>query len=157
MRLSIHLLGLLLCLITLSGQAMAQSRVIIRDAEIEGTVKKWAAPIIRAAGLQPTDVKIIFVQNEAVNAFVAGGPNIFIHTGLIEKAETPEELLGVIAHEVGHIHGGHLTRTAAVANRLSYEMLLGTVLGGAAAILAGNLGQWRQQPRRHRQQQPISS
>lgn len=140
MRLSIHLLGLLLCLITLSGQAMAQSRVIIRDAEIEGTVKKWAAPIIRAAGLQPTDVKIIFVQNEAVNAFVAGGPNIFIHTGLIEKAETPEELLGVIAHEVGHIHGGHLTRTAAVANRLSYEMLLGTVLGGAAAILAGEPG-----------------
>ncbi|MES2728600.1 MAG: M48 family metalloprotease [Pseudomonadota bacterium] len=133
-------LFLLVSILLTPAFAQAQGRIIIRDAEIEGTIKAWAKPIIEAAGLQPSDVKIILVQNEAVNAFVAGGPNIFIHSGLIEKANTPSELLGVIAHEIGHITGGHITRTAAVANRLSYEVLAATILGGAAAILSGEPG-----------------
>ncbi len=140
MNLSIRLVLILTWLLIWPTQTWAQGRIIIRDAELEGTIKQWVAPIIRAAGLQPDEVNIIFVQDESVNAFVAGGPNIFIHTGLIEKADRPEELLGVIAHELGHIHGGHITRTAAVANRLSYEVMLATVLGGAAAILSGEPG-----------------
>lgn len=111
---------------------------IIRDAEMEEAIKSWTAPIIRAAGMQPEQVKFIFVQSDDINAFVAGGANVFIYTGLIDKTETPLELLGVIAHEIGHIQGGHLTRSAALGENLSYEVLLGTLLGGAAAILSGD-------------------
>ena len=138
--------NLLLSLLTipallLSGvasPAAAQGLNVIRDAEMEDAVKQWTAPIIRAAGMQPDQIKFIFVQSDEINAFVAGGANVFIYTGLIDKTDSPLELLGVIAHEIGHIKGGHLTRSAALGENLSYEMILGAILGGAAAVLSGD-------------------
>lgn len=111
---------------------------IIRDVEIETALKEWAAPLIKAAGLEKDAVNIILVQSDQVNAFVAGGPNIFIYTGLLEKTETPGEVIGVIAHELGHIAGGHLISSAQAMKYASYESILGTVLGIGAAILTGN-------------------
>lgn len=113
---------------------------IIRDAEIEGIVKSWALPIFRAAGLDPDTVKIILVQSPDVNAFVAGGANIFVYTGLIELTENPGELIGVLAHEIGHISGGHLIRTRDALERASYESIVGTILGIGAAIASGESG-----------------
>ncbi len=112
--------------------------IIIRDTEIENIIKEWTAPILRAAGLTHQNINIILVQSPQLNAFVAGGANIFLFTGLIERTDNPGELIGVFAHELGHISGGHLINTFAAAERASFESILGMVLGIGAAIASGN-------------------
>ncbi len=112
--------------------------VLIRDAEIERMLEEWSSPVIRAAGLDPVSVKIILVQNSDMNAFVAGGQNIFLYTGLLTKTENPSEVLGVIAHELGHIAGGHLARGRVQMERASYETMLGTLLGVGVAVATGS-------------------
>lgn len=122
--------------------AMAQGNnvVIIRDVEIEESLKEWANPLLKAAGLNPASVDIIIVQSPQINAFVAGGQNIFLYTGLLMKTENPEEILGVMAHEMGHIAGGHLVATRAAMERASYESILGGIIGLGAAIASGKGG-----------------
>lgn len=113
---------------------------VVRDTEIEAILKEWSDPLIRAAGLRPGAVNLILVQSDAVNAFVAGGPNIFIFTGLLEKSENAGEVAGVIAHELGHISGGHLIRMRQAYENASYESLLGALLGIGVAIATGEGG-----------------
>jgi predicted Zn-dependent protease len=136
-----HLLHLFVFVMILVGAAgpvwAAEPRIIIRDAEIETALKSWTRPIILAAGLDPDVVKIILVQSPDINAFVAGGQNIFIYTGLIDKSENAGEVVGVIAHELGHIAGGHLIRTRDQMENASYEAMVGTILGLGAAIVTG--------------------
>jgi predicted Zn-dependent protease len=114
--------------------AMAQS--LIRDAEIEADLRRIADPLFLAAGLDPASVRVFVVNDPSLNAFVAGGQNLFIHTGLIRRAETPEQLAGVIAHETGHISGGHLSRLRDAVGQANTEAIIGALLG-AAAIVAG--------------------
>ncbi len=109
---------------------------LIRDAEIEHTLRLYADPIFAQAGLEPQNVRIFIVQDDAINAFVAGGANLFLHTGLIKAARDPGMLLGVIAHETGHIAGGHLARGAEQLKDAQLGVILGYVLG-AAAVAAG--------------------
>lgn len=115
----------------------AQGLSIIRDTEIEATLESWAEPVLKAADLTPEQVRIILVDSDSVNAFVAGGANIFIYSGLIEKADYPEEVTGVIAHEIGHIAGGHLIANRRAIQRATYQSILATALGIGAAILTG--------------------
>ncbi|PJB71369.1 MAG: peptidase M48 family protein [Alphaproteobacteria bacterium CG_4_9_14_3_um_filter_47_13] len=117
--------------------AQSGNPTLIRDTEIENTLKKWSEPVIKAAGLSPDAVKFILVQDNNINAFVAGGPNIFIFTGLITRSESTAEIIGVIAHELGHIRGGHLVRARGAMQNASYESLIGTILGLGAAVLTG--------------------
>lgn len=125
----------------LAQPAQASSITIIRDTEIETTLREWTNPILQAAGLNPKAVDIILVQSPELNAFVAGGSNIFLYTGLIAAAKEPGELLGVIAHETGHIAGGHLIRGREARERASYESILASILGiGAAALGGGDAG-----------------
>lgn len=119
-----------------SGARAQNGPVIIRDTEIENVLKDWLKPLQKVSGVG--DVNIILVQSNQVNAFVAGGKNIFIYTGLIEKTEDPGELIGVMAHELGHIAGGHLIAGREAMERASYESILGAVLGIGAAIVSGN-------------------
>lgn len=121
---------------------MAQGRglSLVRDTEIETYLRAWGTPVFKAAGLNPDAVNMILVQSGDVNAFVAGGSNIFFYTGLIEKTETVGELIGVLAHETGHIAGGHLISTRQAMERASYESIVGTILGVGAAIASGNSG-----------------
>ncbi len=121
-------------------QAHAQNPTIIRDTEIETTLKGWMEPLLRAANMAPGSVNLIIVQSPQINAFVAGGANIFLYTGLIEKAETAEELIGVLAHELGHVSAGHLLGRRRALERASYESILGIALGIGAAIASGNAG-----------------
>ena len=114
--------------------------IIIRDTEIENIFKEWMEPLLKAADIGTENVNLVLVQSSQVNAFVAGGSNIFVYTGLIEKTENPIELIGVLAHELGHISGGHLISTRAAFKRASYESILGMVLGIGAAIATGNTG-----------------
>lgn len=113
---------------------------IIRDSEIESYFKEWSAPLLKSAQIPNGSVNVILVQSNQMNAFVAGGANIFFYTGLIEKTDGPGELMGVFAHELGHIAGGHLVSTRDALERASYESILGTVIGIGAAVLSGNGG-----------------
>jgi predicted Zn-dependent protease len=114
--------------------AAAQS--ILRDAETEAMFKDISRPIVAAAGLRPDDVQIVLIQDKSINAFVAGGQIVYIHSGLIAAADNANEVQGVIAHEVGHITGGHVITIQQGAKVATGIMLLSLVLG-AAAMAAG--------------------
>jgi predicted Zn-dependent protease len=122
-------------------QAFAASDRIslIRDAEIEATIRSYAAPLLGAAGIDVNAVKVHLVNDDRVNAFVAGGMNLFINTGLLQLSETPNVVIGVIAHEIGHIEGGHLIRRQEALENATAETILATVLG-AMVIAAGGGG-----------------
>lgn len=122
------------------AKANKQGHIIIRDTEIENTLRRWSEPVIKAAGLEPSAINFILIQNNDLNAFVAGGPNIFIYTGLLTSSDNAGEIIGVIAHELGHIRGGHLVRTRRAIENAGYETMLGTLLGIGAAIATGNGG-----------------
>ncbi|SJZ56593.1 Putative Zn-dependent protease, contains TPR repeats [Enhydrobacter aerosaccus] len=112
---------------------------LVRDAEIEDTIRTFLTPIWRVAGLDPEAVQIMIVQDNSLNAFVAGGQRIFINTGLLMRTETPNQLIGVLAHETGHIAGGHLARQQEELRKLSTMQILEMLLGGAA-IAGGAMG-----------------
>ena len=123
------------------GAAKAQQNQrlnLIRDAEIESTIRTLVVPIWRAAGLDPNSVEIMIVQDHSLNAFVAAGQRIFLNTGLIMRTETPNQLIGVLAHESGHIAGGHLARMQEELRSLTTLQILEAILGGGA-MAAGAL------------------
>jgi predicted Zn-dependent protease len=126
----------ILIVVCASASLKANAFSIIRDAEIENTIALFAKPVFEAAGLTADHIQIYLVNDDQLNAFVAGGQKLFIHTGLLQKSRTPEQVIGVIAHETGHIAGGHLARLKQKLEKVSPEAILGYVLGGAA-ILAG--------------------
>ena len=101
-------------------------------------------PIWRVAGLDPSAVEIMIVQDGTLNAFVAGGQRIFINTGLLMRTERPNQLIGVLAHETGHIAGGHLARAQEEMEKLSTLQILEALLGAGAmagsAVGGGSVG-----------------
>jgi len=115
--------------------ASAQSRSvpIVRDAEIEALVTDYARPILQAAGLQKSGVDIVLVNDPSFNAFVAGR-RIFVNTGALMAAETPNEIIGVIAHEAGHIAGGHQQRLREQIARAQTTAVVAGLLGIGAAV-----------------------
>lgn len=112
---------------------------LIRDAEIENTLAVYSRPIFQAADIAPETVRILIVASQEVNAYVAGGLNIFINTGLIRETKNPGMLIGVIAHETGHISGAHLSQFQEKASSAMLGGMIGAVVGAAAA--AGGAGQ----------------
>jgi predicted Zn-dependent protease len=132
----------LILLLGVFSATPAQARVsLIRDAEIEQTLRLYSDPVFKQAGLAPQSIRIFIVNDPSINAFVAGGQNMFIHTGLLQTADTPEMLIGVIAHETGHIAGGHLAQGAEKLRNAQLGTLLSYILGAAAAVGgAGDVG-----------------
>ncbi|KAB7740524.1 M48 family metalloprotease [Parvibaculum sedimenti] len=121
--------------------ALADGISLVRDAETENMVREYALPIWRAAGLNPSSVRVYLVQDDTINAFVAAGQRLFLNTGLITQVDTPLELTGVIAHETGHMAGGHLVRGTEAMDKLSMPMIASMILGvGAMAAGAGDAG-----------------
>ena len=108
--------------------AKAQNISLIQDAEIELYIRSWVDPILKVAGLTPNSVNIYIVNDKSINAFVAGGQNIFINTGLILAAKEVNALIGVLAHEIGHIAGGHLNRTVNSMKRAQETVTIATIL-----------------------------
>lgn len=121
----------------LAGRDAAGAK-LIRDTEVENTIRTFGAPLFEAAGLQPSDVRIFIISDNSINAFVAGGMNLFINTGLLLRARNAGELNGVIAHETGHIEGGHLSRIGGRIKTGSTAALVATVLGVLTAIATGS-------------------
>jgi len=122
--------------LAIADTATAQS--FIRDTEIEADIRVMVAPIWKAAGLEPSALHIYLIEDKQLNSFVAGGQNEFINTGLIMRAATPNQLVGVLAHETGHIAGGHLSRSQEAMRNASIEGIIATVLGAAAAVVGRN-------------------
>ena len=118
----------------LAWAAPAHAVGLIRDAEIEATIRAIADPIFTAARLDPESIDVYIVNDPVLNAFVAGGQNLFINTGLILRTDGPDQLAGVIAHETGHIAGGHLSRTLEAQKNAGISTIAGALLGAAAAV-----------------------
>ncbi|WP_407673640.1 M48 family metalloprotease [Nitratireductor rhodophyticola] len=114
--------------------AFAQSRVtVVRDAEIEALISEYAQPILKAAGLSRSGIDIVLVNNRSFNAFV-DGRRIFIHTGALTDAETPNEVIGVLAHEAGHIAGGHQERLRQQLQRAQTMAIVSALIGIGAGV-----------------------
>lgn len=131
-RLLAYLLALVAALALSVQQAAAQA--ILRDAETEALLRDISAPLVAAAGLDPRNVDIVLVNDPSINAFVAGGQAIYIHSGLINAADHVDEVQGVIAHELGHITGGHAVRFDEGVKPATGITILSLLLGVAAAV-----------------------
>ena len=114
----------------------AQNISLIQDAEIELYIRDWIKPILNVAGLNPSSVNIYIINDKSINAFVAGGQNIFINTGLIIAAKEVNALIGVLAHEIGHISGGHLNRTVNSMKRAQETVTIATII--TAGLMAAS-------------------
>lgn len=110
---------------------------LIRDTEVENTIRTFGTPLLEAAGLDPQAFEVHIVNDKSLNAFVAGGQKMFLHTGLLLRAQSAQQVIGVMAHETGHIAGGHLARLQQAFEDASNEAIIATVLGVAAGVLAG--------------------
>lgn len=131
----------LVCAVALLVPVHASAISTIRDAEIENMLREYSNPVFEAAGLQPEAVKIHIVNDRRVNAFVANGQQIYLFAGLFDQMKTPEMILGIIAHETGHLAGGHLPKTSDALERAQVPIILSTLLGiGAVAAGAGDVG-----------------
>jgi predicted Zn-dependent protease len=116
----------------------AQRKItIIRDTEIEDFLYEISRPIFITAGLNPEQIKFYIIQDSSINAFVSGGQNIFVHTGTLSHFDEPDALLGIIAHETGHITGGHLARIGE-EYRNQQKIAIGGVAVAMLAMLAGS-------------------
>ncbi len=114
--------------------AAAQS--ILRDSETELLFKDISRPLVQAAGLDPANVRIVLINDPEINAFVAGGQIVYIHSGLLTAADNVNQVQGVIAHELGHVAGGHIIRMYEGAGNATKISILSLVLA-AAAIAVG--------------------
>lgn len=126
----------LIFFLVLQNSLANQQIPIVRDVEIENFLYEISNPIFKSAGLNPKNIKFYIVNDSSINAFVMGGQNIFINTGTFTNFDTPDAILGIIAHETGHISAGHLARykdeTSAISN-----ISVGYILLGIGALLAG--------------------
>src|SRR5262249_34848833 len=102
---------------------------ILRDAESEALLREYTRPILRAAGLEKQNIQIVIINDAAFNAFVADGRRIFVNYGAIMQSETPNQLIGVLAHETGHLAGGHLAKMREQLARAQTQMLVAMLLG----------------------------
>ncbi len=140
------------CQAVTAAPAAAQGLPLIRDTEIENVLRDYARPIFKVAGLGSNNIAMRIVRHDSFNAFVVDGRNVFMNSGTLMQARTPNEVIGVIAHETGHITGGHLSQLRSRIARDQTKALLVTVLGLGALIAGaassndnarelGNLGQ----------------
>jgi len=130
-------LALTLAMALVASTLAPASAMGLRDAEIEELMRDYTHPLMVAAGLNPDAVGLTLINDRNLNAFVAMGQNIFINTGLILEAEQPNMVIGVMAHEIGHITGGHLARNMDALSRTKGPAVLATILG-FGSMLAGN-------------------
>lgn len=109
----------------------------VRDTEIENTIRVYVRPIFEVAGLDPSFVRVHLIESAVLNAFVSGGQRIFVHTGLLRAADHPGQVIGVFAHEVGHITGGHLIALRENLERAQATQIAAMLLGIPLALATG--------------------
>ncbi|WP_213288611.1 M48 family metalloprotease [Bradyrhizobium sp. sGM-13] len=121
--------------------ALAQNRgpPVLRDTETEQLLREYTRPILRAAGLEKQNIQMVIINQGVFNAFVADGRRIFVNYGAIMQSETPNQIIGVMAHETGHLAGGHLSKMREEMARAQTQMIIAMLLG-AGAMVAGAQG-----------------
>src|SRR3954465_14384996 len=112
---------------------------LLRDTEIEQLLREYTRPILRAAGLEKQNIQIVIINDAGFNAFVADGRRIFVNYGALMKSETPNQIIGVLAHETGHLAGGHLSKMREQLASAQTQMIIAMLLG-AGALVAGARG-----------------
>src|SRR6201994_4291803 len=112
---------------------------ILRDTEIEQLLREYTRPILRAAGLEKQNIQVVIINDSGFNAFVADGRRIFVNYGALMKSDTPNQIIGVLAHETGHLAGGHLAKMREQLAQAQTQMIIAMLLG-AGAIVAGARG-----------------
>jgi predicted Zn-dependent protease len=112
---------------------------VLRDAESEALLREYTRPILRAAGLEKQNIQMVIINDSAFNAFVADGRRIFVNYGAIMQSETPNQLIGVLAHETGHLAGGHLAKMREQLAQAQTQMIIAMLLG-VGAVVAGARG-----------------
>jgi predicted Zn-dependent protease len=122
------------------AQPPAKGPPIIRDAEIEQLLRDYTQPLLQAAGLGKQNIQVVIINDRAFNAFVADGRRIFINAGTLMEANTPNEVIGVLAHETGHIAGGHLSRLRDEVAKASTQSIVALLLGAGALVAASRSG-----------------
>ncbi|MBV8418405.1 MAG: M48 family metalloprotease, partial [Hyphomicrobiales bacterium] len=113
---------------------------VVRDAEIEQLLREYTQPILRAAGLAQQNVQVVIINDRSFNAFVADGRRIFVNAGTLMDAETPNQVIGVLAHETGHIAGGHLARMREALASATTQSIIAMLLGVGAMVAASRSG-----------------
>jgi len=113
---------------------------MIRDAEIEQLLRDYTAPIFKAAGLTTQNVQVVIINNPDFNAFVMDAHRIFVNTGALMQSTTPNQLIGVFAHECGHIVGGHLSKMRQELANVQTAMIVGMLLGAGALVAGAHSG-----------------
>src|SRR3954447_5117115 len=109
---------------------------LLRDTEIEQLLREYTRPILRAGGLEKQNIQVVIINDGGFNAFVAAGRRIFVNYGALMKSETPNQIVGVLAHETGHLAGGHLAKMREQLAQAQTQMIIAMLLG-AGAIVAG--------------------
>lgn len=126
---------------SLPTPAHAQRMPLIRDAEIEQLLRDYTRPILKTAGLSQQNIKVIIINDRGFNAFVMDGRRIFVNAGALIDSQTPNQIIGVLAHETGHIAGGHLAKLRTELANASTMAIIGVLLGLGAAVAGARSGQ----------------
>ncbi len=110
---------------------------LLRDTEIEQLLREYTRPILRAAGLEKQNIQVVIINDGSFNAFVADGRRIFVNYGALTQSLTPNQLIGVLAHETGHLAGGHLSKLREQLSRAQTQMIIAMLLGAGAVVAGG--------------------
>src|ERR1700745_4213219 len=105
---------------------------ILRDSETEQLLRDYTRPVLRAAGLEKQNIQVVIINDSSFNAFVADGRRIFVNYGALRQSETPNQIIGVLAHETGHLAGGHLAKLRQQIAQAQTQMIIATLLGAGA-------------------------
>ena len=127
-------------LIAGAAPAIAAENVQIYDTEIENIIRSYLEPILDAAGVEPGSVRLHLLRSHAPNAFVSRGRRMFLTTGLLRRTTHPGQVIGVLAHETGHIAGGHLARLDSMLRDAAVPTLMSAVIGAVLGTLSGDAG-----------------
>jgi predicted Zn-dependent protease len=113
---------------------------LLRDTEIEQLLRDYTRPILRTAGLEKQNIIVSIINESSFNAFVADGHRIFVNYGALMQAETPNQLIGVLAHETGHLAGGHLSKLREQLSQAQTQMIVAMLLGVGAVVAGAKSG-----------------
>jgi predicted Zn-dependent protease len=113
---------------------------IIRDTEAEQLLREYTRPILRTAGLEKQNIQVVILNEKGFNAFVADGRRIFVNYGALMQSETPNQIIGVLAHETGHLAGGHLSKLREQLAQAQTQMIIAMLLGAGAMVAGARSG-----------------
>ncbi|WP_441235873.1 M48 family metalloprotease [Bradyrhizobium sp. 930_D9_N1_4] len=122
------------------AQAQGKGPPVLRDTETEQLLREYTRPILRAAGLEKQNIQMVIVNEGSFNAFVADGRRIFVNYGAILQSETPNQIIGVLAHETGHLAGGHLSKLREQLANAQTQMIIAMLLGAGAIAVGSTRG-----------------